>query len=122
VGRRKRLLRLKRQHKREKAAMAALKYRMTIKVRKFMEDHGDMYLERLMKTVAEKNPLAVAVVAYQAFRESPAADELRDNKAKYDDLASKAIMSMGIILDNVGWDISKIEEFVIRSKELAGLK
>ena len=122
MGRRKRLLREKRQRKREKAAMAALKYRVLKKVREYMNDHGDMFLEKLMQAVPEGNPLKVAVIAYQAFRESPLAMDLKDDKVKYDDAAIQAIMSMAIILDKLGWDMPEIEEFTKRSKELAGIE
>jgi len=123
MGKRKRLLREKRQHKRNKAAIDAFKYRIETKVKEFMTKHGDIYLERLIKTVSEKNPLAVAIVAYQAFRDSPLAKDLKKiDKKSYESAAIEAIMSMAIILDRLGWEMFEIEKFTAHSKELAGVK
>jgi len=123
MGRRKRLLREKRKAKHQKVAMAAFKYHVETKVKEYMAKHGDMYLKRLMKTVSQKNPLAVAIVAYQAFRDSPLAKDLKKiDKKSYDSAVIEAIMSMAIILDRLGWEMSEIEKFTVHSKELAGIK
>lgn len=85
---------------------------------------ADVYLERLKKAEAGGDPLSMAVVVYQAFRDSPQAQRLKDNgiKMNYDAAAWESIIDMAGILERRKWDDEKVKKFIEHSKELAGIE
>lgn len=85
---------------------------------------ADKYLKKLQNAVATGNPLAIAIVAYQAFRDSPRAEHLKDNdiKMNYDAAAWEAIVDMARILERLQWEDEKVKKFIEHSKELAGIE
>jgi hypothetical protein len=126
MGRRKRLLREKRKAKHQKAAMAGLEYRVTLAVKEYfrMKNIMDTYLQRLTKASLKREPLPMAIITYQAFRDSDAARELKDsgNKEAYDFEVLDSIIRMADILEKLDWEEYEIKEFLVKSKELAGLE
>jgi len=125
LGRRKRLLREKRKAKHQKAALAGLRYRIKLQIKEFfrMRKQGDIYLQRLTKASLKRDPLSMAIITYQAFRDSDTARLLNDiDKNGYDAEAWNAIVHMTEILKKLGWEEDGVKEFIEKSKELAGLK
>ena len=87
-----------------------------------MKRQGDIYLERLTKASLKKDPLTMAIITYQAFRDSDMARILNDiDKASYDAEAWDSIVRMAHILEKLGWEEDQIQEFLKKSKELAGI-
>jgi hypothetical protein len=125
LGRRKRLLREKRRAKHQKAAMAAFQYRVRLAIKEYfrMKKQKDTYLDRLTKASLKRDPLPMAVITYQAFRDSDAAMILKeaDNQMNYDAEAWGAIVKMAKILEQVGWENDQVKKFIEKSKELAGI-
>ena len=126
MGRRKRLLREKRKAKHRKLAISACRYRVGLRIKEYfrMQDQIETYLERLTKASIKREPLPMAVITYQAFRDSDIARELKDvsTKEKYDTAAWDAVIRMSNILKAVGWEEDEIEKFLEHSKELAGIE
>ncbi len=126
MGRRKRLLREKRKAKHKKLAMAAFNYRVGLRMKEYfrMKNIINTYLHRLTKASLKRDPLPMAVIAYQAYRDSDAARELKEagNKMNYNAEAWKAIIKMAKILEKVGWEADGVKKFIEKSKELAGIE
>ena len=125
MGRRKRLLREKRKAKHHKAAMAGLKYRVALAVKEHfrMKNIADTYLQRPTKASLKREPMPMAVITYQAFRDSDTARAAKDfNKEAYDAEAWDSIVRMAVILKKFEWEEYQIEEFITLSRELAGLE
>lgn len=85
---------------------------------------AENYLQKLTTAAAEKNPLKMAVISYNAFRDSPLAIIVKENhREEYDALALDAIERMAIILgEKMDWEEELVEEFLLKSKELADLE
>jgi len=87
-----------------------------------MQNKTEEYLNKLMAASKEKNPLKMAIIAYHAFRDSPVFMLSEIPKGEYNILALDAIIRMAHILQEIEWEEDKIKEFLIKSKELAGLE
>ena len=76
-----------------------------------------------MAASEEQNPLKMAVISYNAYRDSPlAANVHKIDKKAYDAYALDAILRMAKILERMKWDPENIKEFLVKSKELAGIE
>ncbi len=125
MGRRKRLLREKRKAKHQKMALRGLQYRIKLGIKEYfrMKNIADTYLKRLTKATLKKEPLPMAIIAYQAFRDSDTARLSKViNKKNYDAAALDSINRMAEILVKLGWEDDGVKEFLVKSKELAGLE
>jgi len=84
----------------------------------------EKYLKKLTIAAKEKNPLKMAVISYNAYRDSPLAMAVQKiDKPAYDGYALDAINRMADILgEKMDWEEELVKEFLIKSKELAGLE
>lgn len=89
-----------------------------------MKKQSDTYLDRLTKASVKRDPLQMAVITYQAYRDSDSATELKEagNKMNYNAECWEATLHMAFILEKVGWEDNEITEFLQKSKELLGIQ
>lgn len=88
-----------------------------------MNKAGELHLAKLKESLDTGDPSRMAIITYHAFRESPQAKMLRDmDQESYDICALASINHMSEILQKLEWEDYKVAEFLIVSKELAGLK
>ena len=85
-------------------------------------DTAKRYMGPLLEASIKRNPLKMAIVTYNAYRDVGRAREMQINlPKKFKIYAQNAIDRMVISLRKMGWEEKEIKEFLIKSKELAGI-